>query len=95
MGWYYYLEDRLAFPFTTHCIAERSISPLRVGDEVDVLRMAPEDECMHEMFVVMRWEKKGLAVPLSQLKPIGASDEDTQEAVSDWDYWVRMGYQFG
>ena len=53
MGWYYYLEEQLQFPFLAHCIAERAISPLRVGDEVEVADMAPEDECEHEMFVLM------------------------------------------
>lgn len=37
MGWYYYLEEKLQFPFTATCIAARPISPLRVGDEVDHL----------------------------------------------------------
>ena len=45
MGWYCYLEDKLTFPFLTRCINERAISPLRVGDEVEVVGMAPEDEC--------------------------------------------------
>ena len=45
MGWYSYLEDKLSFPFLTRCINERAISPLRVGDEVEVVGMAPEDEC--------------------------------------------------
>ncbi|MFZ1061286.1 MAG: calcium-binding protein [Candidatus Rokuibacteriota bacterium] len=26
MGWYYYLQDQLRFPFTATCIAKRSIS---------------------------------------------------------------------
>ena len=30
LGWYYYLEEHLAFPFRARCIAERSISPLRM-----------------------------------------------------------------
>jgi hypothetical protein len=63
MGWYYSLEDQLRFPFAGRCIAERSISPLRVGDEVDVVGMAPEEECQHEMFVLIRWERRTLAVP--------------------------------
>ena len=42
MGWYYSLEDGLHFPFMARCITERSISPLRVGDEVDVVGMAPK-----------------------------------------------------
>ena len=37
MGWYYYLEEKLTFPFRAKCIAERRISPLREGDKV-VLR---------------------------------------------------------
>ena len=94
MGWYSYLQDRLQFPFTATCIAKRSISPLRVKDEVDVIGMPSEDECEHEMFITIRWEEDGLAVPLSQLKPINAADEQTKQAVADWHYWVKMGYEF-
>jgi Calcium binding len=39
MGWYYYLQDQLQFPFKATCIDKRSISPLRVNDEVEVLDM--------------------------------------------------------
>jgi hypothetical protein len=63
MGWYYSLEDRLHCPFVVRCITQRSILPLRVGDEVEVVGMAPEAECQHEMFVMIRWERRGLAVP--------------------------------
>ena len=95
MGWYYYLDDKLQFPFTATCTANRAISPLRVGDEVEVMGMPGEDECSHEMFVSIRWDRKdGLAVPLSQLKPAGDADERTREAIADWHYWVRMGYEF-
>ncbi|GMU24300.1 MAG: hypothetical protein AMXMBFR13_43740 [Phycisphaerae bacterium] len=95
MGWYYYLEERLRCPFTATCTTKRAISPLRVGDEVEVIGMPGEDECSHEMFVSIRWDRKeGLAVPLSQLKPIDDTDERTEEAVADWHYWVRMGYEF-
>jgi hypothetical protein len=92
MGWYYYLEGKLRFPFAATCVAERAVSPLRKGDEVEILAMAPDDECQHEMFVMMRWERRGLAVPLSQVKPITDMDEDTREAVADWHYWVDQGY---
>jgi hypothetical protein len=95
MGWYYYLEGQLQFPFLTHCIAERAISPLRIGDEVEVTGMAPEDECEHEMFVMMPWERRGLAVPLSQLEAASHVDETTRQAVEDWHYWVERGYEFG
>ena len=56
--------------------------------------MAPEEEWAHEMFVMMRWEKDGLAVPLSQLKVGGFADEETRQAVEDWHYWVNKGYEF-
>ena len=85
----------LRFPFTATCITKRAISPLRVGDEVEVIGMPGEDECSHEVFVSIRWDRKdGLAVPLSQLKPIDGTDEQTQQAIADWHYWVRMGYEF-
>ncbi|MGA8007026.1 MAG: calcium-binding protein, partial [Burkholderiales bacterium] len=57
MGWYYYLEDKHRFPFTAVCSTKRAISPLQVEDEVDVIRIAPEEECAREMFVTIRWEK--------------------------------------
>lgn len=44
MGWYYYLDDKMKFPFQAECIAERKISPLSEGDKVDVVGMAPADE---------------------------------------------------
>jgi len=92
MGWYCYLESKIDFPFIAQCTDRRAISPLRVGDEVEVLEMAPADECEHEMFVVVHWEKDGLGVPLSQLRPVDA-DEETTEAVEDWRYWVEQGYE--
>lgn len=94
MGWYYYLEEQLAFPFTAICIAKRQISPLRVNDEVEVIGMPDESECEHEMFVTIPWGKEGLAVPLAQLKPIPETDRRTKQAVADWHYWVQMGYEF-
>jgi len=95
MGWYYYLEEKLRFPFTAVCSATRATSPLQLQDEVEVLKMAPEEECEKEMFVTIRRGKGRLAVPLSQLSLGNAADEQTQQAVEDWHYWVHRGYQFG
>jgi len=94
MGWYHYLDDQLQFPFAATCVAKRQISPVPVSAEVDVMGMARERECRHEMFVLIRWERDGLAVPLSQLRPIGGTDEQTIQAVEDWHYWIKMGYEF-
>jgi hypothetical protein len=93
-GWYCYLENQLQFPFTATCSATRAISPLKLKDEVEVIGMPSEDECGREMFVTIRWEKDGLAVPLSQLKPSRSTHEQTKQAVEDWHYWVQMGYEF-
>jgi len=92
MGWYYYLKDTLCFPFTAACIAERAISPLRKGDKVEIVNMAPEEECQHEMFVETRWERRTFAIRLSQLEPVAEVDDDTVEAIDDWHYWVDQGY---
>lgn len=93
MGWYYYLEDKLSFPFKGKCIVERRISPLKLGEEIEVIGMAPEDECMHEMFVEVRWSDRELAVPLAEIEAMEA-DEETHEVIEDWHYWVNMGYEF-
>lgn len=93
-GWYAYLEGVLDFPFTATCIHKRQISPLQVGDEVAVIGIADSAECQREIFVTIPWERNGLAVPLSQLKPSSRTTEETKEAVEDWLYWVSMGYEF-
>ena len=93
MGWYYYLQDKLQFPFKAKCVARRAISPLRIKDEVEVKSMAPEGECEHEMFVMIRSKGDDLGVPLSQLKPV-AADKQTVQAAEDWHYWLKQGYQF-
>jgi hypothetical protein len=93
MGWYYYLENKLRFPFQAKCIAAKVVSPLRKGETVEVRRMAPEDACTQDMLVLILWQSRNLAVPLSQLAAIDA-DESTSEAIGDWHYWVAQGYCF-
>ena len=93
MGWYYYLDDKVQFPFEAQCASKRHISPLQVGEKVKALQMAPADECMREMFVEIQWSERKFGVPLSQLEPIEVDDE-TEEAIADWHYWVARGYQF-
>lgn len=93
MGWYCYLETQLNFPFRAKCTAQRAISPLRKGQEVEVVGLAPEEECEREMFVTVPWERRTLAVPLSQLG-VTLADKTTRQAVEDWHYWVKQGYEF-
>ena len=64
MGWYYYLEGRIRFPFRARCIAAKVVSPLRKGEAAEVLRMAPEDSCEHDMLVLIRRHR---IAPVSEL----------------------------
>jgi hypothetical protein len=93
MGWYYYLKEKLSAPFRARCVEEREVSPLSVGDEVEVVGMPPERECEREMFASIGWGERKLAVPRAQLEVIKA-DDATREVVADWHYGVGMGYQF-
>jgi hypothetical protein len=92
ISWYYYLEENLHFPFSARCVTHRRTSPLKPGDEVTVVGMPPEEECEHDMFVMIRWQGRQLAVPLMQLEGIQV-DEKTQQAIEDWHYWVNRGYE--
>jgi len=96
MGWYYYLDGALRFPFPARCRAARAVSPLQPGERVTVTGMAPEAECEHEMFVAIQWQDRPLAVPLAQLEVRGlrAVDAETREAVADWHYWLDQDYVF-
>jgi len=93
MGWYYYLDDKIRFPFQAKCIMAKVVSPLRKGESVQVQSMAPEDACSAEMLVLIRWQGRTMAVPLSQLAAVDP-DDSTAEAIADWHYWVAQGYCF-
>ncbi|MEN6520364.1 MAG: calcium-binding protein [Armatimonadota bacterium] len=92
MGWHVYLEDHISFPFKARCIAKHTISPLEIDEQVNVVDMAPEDDCMHDMFVIIEWQGRRMGVPLSQLEPLRV-DEETKTAVEDWHYWIARGHQ--
>jgi len=92
MGWYYYLDGKMKVPFKARCRFARAISVLRVEEEVEVLGMAPEEECESEMFVWVGRAGERIAVPLAQLRPL-SKDQETLEAVGDWLYWVDRGYE--
>ena len=93
LGWYYYLENKVRFPFQARCLVAKVVSPLRKGEAVEVRRLAPEDACSSDMLVLIRWQGRNVAVPLSQLATVDA-DESTAEAIGDWHYWVAQGYRF-
>jgi len=93
IGWYNYLDNTLQFPFSARCIVRRTTSPLEPNEKVEVVGMAPDEECEHDMFVLVRWKRRQLAVPLMQLEGIQV-DKETQQDIEDWHYWVNRGYAF-
>ena len=93
VGWVCSIEDVLDNNVRCRCRKARSMSPLEVGEEVDVLEIASEDDCKGEMFVFVRWNNRKLAVPLEQLEPI-SGDPKAIEIIDDWLYWCMMGYEF-
>ena len=90
MSWYYYLEGKITFPFRATCVAASVVSPLHKGEIIEVLRMADEDASELDMLVQIRWRRRKIAIPLSQLDAIDP-DESTNEAVGDWHYRVSQG----
>ncbi len=90
-GWHCYLEENLEFAFTARCVSESPLSPLLAGDEVEVIQMAPIEDCEDGMMVEAEWLEDDLILPLEQLEGIGVG-ERTREAIEDWRYWVARGY---
>ena len=91
---YYYLDDKIAFPFQGKLYSRALVSPLKMKEVVEVISMAPEDECEREMFVVISWMDRKLAVPLVQIEGIDV-DAQTEEAIGDWHYWIVREYELG
>lgn len=94
MGWYYYMAYKLFFPIKAKCIAKRGPSPLQVGEAIEIQKLASEEECMREIMVEIIWQGRQFAVPLAQLEAIVEVEEETEEALGDWHYWVARGYQY-
>jgi hypothetical protein len=56
-----------------------------------VVRMAAEAVCEHEMLVLVRWQGRKMAAPLSQ--PVARDpDESPKEAAAGWHFEVAQGY---
>jgi len=93
-GWYYSIGDNVDENYVRcRCRKTRSMSPLKVDEEVEVLEIAPFEDCRSEMFVIVGWNDRKLAVPLEQLEPI-EGDPKAIEVIEDWLYWCLMGYEF-
>ena len=54
--------------------------------------MPSEEDCEHDMFVLIQRKSDEFGVPLIQLEGVDV-DEDTKQAIEDWHYWVNQGYE--
>ena len=93
MGWYYYLEDRLNFPFPAKWVSRKKPD----GRKVTVIGMSPEDDCLHDMFVEVIYREGEFedvfSARLSDIQPLD-TDSETEEVIGDWHYWIKRGYEF-
>ena len=91
MGWYYYLQERLNFPFKAQWSSRKS------SETVKVLGMSTEDDCLKDMYVEVLYREGELedvfSARLAEIQPLNV-DRATIEAIADWHYWVKRGYQF-
>jgi hypothetical protein len=91
MDWYYYLDAKMKVPFKARCRFARAISVLKVKEvkeEVEVLGMAPEEECESEMFVWVGRAGERIAVPLAQLRPLSKDEETRRPSAIGSTGWI-------
>lgn len=97
MGWYYYLDDSLNFPFMAKWKRKSRKTGTVEEKLVEVLGMCPEDDCLKDMYLDIALlngkEDDVYSAKLSDLEAIDV-DEDTEQAIADWMYWLARGYKF-
>lgn len=97
MGWYYYLDECLNFPFNAKWTKKGRKGTTPKEKVVEVVGMAMEDECMRDMVVevveINGSEEDVFTAKLKDLQVL-ETDEETMEALSDWYYWLGRGYKF-
>jgi hypothetical protein len=97
MAWYDYLDDTLNFPFMGKWTKKGRKTSSPQEKQVEVLGMAPDDECEKDMFVEVVYpdgkDEDVFTARLSEIEAIDTDDE-TKEALADWQYWLARGYKF-
>jgi hypothetical protein len=88
MGWYYYLSENINFPFEAQWISGKKPE----GRTVQVVGMSDCDDCLNDMFVQVEYEDDEFSARLSDISPLNV-DQDTQQAIADWHYWIARGYE--
>ncbi len=69
MSWYYYLENRVRFPFQAESVVEKLGSPIKKGETVEVRCLEPENACSTDILVLIRWQGRNMAAPCPNWPP--------------------------
>lgn len=101
-SWYYYLEEKLDFPFEAMVYTHKKRNPpnsiSHSASKIRVLGLAPLQRCSVQQIWAMAilltggWETP-IHILLTDLNSVEA-DETREEALSDWMYWNRH-HDFG
>jgi hypothetical protein len=96
MGWYCYLGDKITFPFLATWQKKNRKTGTIVEKEVEVLGMASEDDCAKNIYVEVAYINEKDDTFTANILDIEATnpDQNTQEALADWQYWSDRGYGF-
>ena len=87
MSWYYYLEEKLSFPFHAVCVKEMARSPILLNEKLTVTGLSDIDICTHGMFVNIKYKRRALAIPLEQIEAVDLP-KISYETIEDWKYWI-------
>lgn len=97
MGWFYYMQDELEFPFEAEMEAKNRRGEKSVI-EIDVLGLSSDNENNNSPEVILEVSEKGservMNVGISKLQN-AKGDESTQNAVAVWKYWQAGKYRVG
>ena len=85
MGWYYYMEEKLHFPFKAKFIL-RKRDGAETKQAIDVVQLSSDEGFGNDMLVGACYNENIFDVPLLSLLNIEA-DKETIEAIEDWRYW--------
>ncbi|MEM6822733.1 MAG: calcium-binding protein [Verrucomicrobiota bacterium] len=88
MGWYYYLQDHLLFPFEA-CIIDDPDLPFS-GAKVTVIALASEEACSNGIYIIAK--NKSDCKMILQLEHIRSDEleKDTPNPISLWKYWIAQ-----
>jgi len=97
MGWFYYMQDELEFPFEAEMESKNRRDETTVI-QVDVLDLSSSNQNNTSPEVILEVSEKGservMDVRISKLQNI-KGEESTENAVAIWKYWEAGKYRVG